>query len=762
MDMRGECDWSDPYVTRGGTRRVARRAFIDRTRPNVLGVHFYDEPGLTWVRSPVTREFTPHAVPSQLRSYRSAFNKDSIPYNEVKADNPAQVAQWRQWASWKLGFMDAGWKESQFGVSYVRPDFLSATQSQYAWGSFTDGYYFNVARSLPVVSGHGGYDDYGCGYFNPVHYLEQSRARDLVKPNWYFPVWFGATPSERHRMEEYLCFMTNIQGMITGPECDPFDPAKRPPAEGLIEANKLMAPLGTVFTTMPVTRPPVAILHSMSDNIYQQTRNMNVCATWDSRQGDHMPFTYMVGKALQQHFMPVVDEDVVDGTLATQHKAIVITSVDYLDPRVVAGLEAFAASGGLVMHTADCTVKIKGAVNLGMTPDWPDAKIVSELRAVRNWGKAAKYCTVGHLMAGAAPLAKAIKAQLDKAGIPPIFESDLPSIAATRQAAGDVEYLFAVNATYNPAEGGMNAIRAAEANLSLPDEARPVYDAVRGGPVVELAKKDGKLMGHFRFGPGEMRVFARTARPIGKVAGLTPVVVRDYTKAEQPVVVEVAGVLLDAVGGTLCGSVPIQVRLVDPLGNVRYDLYRATDQGTLKVVLPLGANDPSGQWKVSLRELLSNTESTVAFPYAAPPQCGAMAGATQRAVVFGNDRDNVFRFFRVHHDVTLVLGKSDYNQAAAERLANILKPWGVRCKNVKAEDVNRPREISAEEAPAWVGLEPGKATPGKTNSLTVAGFDVQGPVVLLGTPEDNPLIQFTKKERFLPYTPDAATFPGRG
>ena len=761
MDMRSECDWSDPYVTRGGTRRVARRAFVDRTRPNVLGVHFYDEPGLTWTRSPVTGETTPHTVPSQLRSYRSAFDKDSIPYNQVKADNPADAARWQHWAVWKLGFMDAAWKESQFGVSYVRPDFLSATQSQYAWGNFADGYYFNVARSLPVVSGHGGYDDYGCGYFNPAHYLEQSRARDLVKPCWYLPVWFGATPAERHRMEEYLCFMTNIQGMITGPECDPYDPANRPPAEGLIEANKLMARLGTIFTTMPVTRPPVAILHSLSDTIYHQIRNMQVCATWDNKQGEHMVFTYMAGKALQRHFMPVLDEDVIDGTLAAQHKAVVVTSVDYLDPRVVAGLEAFAAGGGLVMQTADCTVKIKGAVNLGVTPDWPDAQIVSRLRAARNWGEAAKYCTVGHLVAGAAPLAKAIKTQLDKAGIPPLFESDLPSIAATRQAAGDVEYLFAVNATYNPAEGGMNAIKAAEANLGLPDDGRAVYDAVRGGPVVELAKNGGKLAGHFRFGPGQMRVFARTARPIGKMATLTPVVVRDYTKAELPLAVEVAGVLLDAAGGPLCGSVPIQVRLVDPLGNVRYDLYRATDQGTLKVSLPLATNDPCGQWHVSLRELLNNTESTSAFVYTAPSQCGAMAGATQRAVVFGNDRENVFRFFRVHSDVTLVLGKSDYNQAAAQRLTSILKPWGVRCKTVKADDVNRPREISAEEAVAWVGLEPGKAVPGRNNSPTIAGFDVQGPVVLLGTPEDNPLIQFVKKERFLPYAPDA-NFPGRG
>src|SRR5262249_37375305 len=35
MDLRLECDWSDPLVVRGGTRRVVRRAFMDRTRPNV-------------------------------------------------------------------------------------------------------------------------------------------------------------------------------------------------------------------------------------------------------------------------------------------------------------------------------------------------------------------------------------------------------------------------------------------------------------------------------------------------------------------------------------------------------------------------------------------------------------------------------------------------------------------------------------------------------------------------------------------------------
>ncbi len=35
-------------------------------------------------------------------------------------------------------------------------------------------------------------------------------------------------------------------------------------------------------------------------------------------------------------------------------------------------------------------------------------------------------------------------------------------------------------------------------------------------------------------------------------------------------------------------------------------------------------------------------------------------------------------------------------------------------------------------------------------------------MILLGNPEDNPLIAFLAKEKFLPYAPDAASFPGPG
>jgi len=762
MDLRIECDWSDPYVTRGGTARVVRRALMDRTRPNVPGIHFYDEPGLTWWKHAVTGDWTPHGIPSQVRSYMSAFGREPLSYHRVDPGNPEHVRQWRHWATWKLGFMDAAWQEAQFGISYVEPSFISVTQSQYGFSAFTDGYYFNVVRTLPVVSGHGGYHDWGPGYFNPSYTLEMARARDLAKPCWYLPTWYGNTTADHFRLEQYLSFQTNIQGMITPPDIDPFNPATKPAAEGVVESNKLMARLGPIFNTMPVTRPPVAMLYSFSHLIDAQTKDRKVCYAHSEAHGQNLPLTYLAGKLIHHQFLAIVDEEIVDGTLAANHKAVVLTSIDYLDPPVVRALEEFAARGGLVLLTADCEVKIKGAINLGVTPAMPDAEIIKKLLAEKRNQELGPYLTTGKHLQGAMPLAKAIKAQLDKAGIKPVFECDNPGIVATRQAAGDIEYLFAVNAEYDFQAGGKLSIKPAVATVAIPDDGRPVYDAVRGGSVPELKKGKGKLQGTFRFGPGQMRVFARTARPIGTVKALTPVLHRDLTADKAPLRVDVGAVLLDAKGRVLSGSAPLQLRVIDPLGVTRYDLYRATRQGTLRMSLPLAANDPAGQWKVVVRELLRNTEDSTTFTYQPMARCGALAGATRRAISFGPDLHNIFRFARVHRSATIVKGASNYNNAAAERLASILQPWDVRCEIVNAADVNKPRELGPEEALTWVGIDFGRAEPGRKNGPGKVGFAIGGPLILLGTPEDSPLIAHLVRYKFLPYTPKAGEFPGRG
>ncbi len=112
--------------------------------------------------------------------------------------------------------------------------------------------------------------------------------------------------------------------------------------------------------------------------------------------------------------------------------------------------------------------------------------------------------------------------------------------------------------------------------------------------------------------------------------------------------------------------------------------------------------------------------------------------------------------------MTIAIGSSDYQPAAARRLSEILLPWGVGCRVVKAADINRPRPLSEREAATWVGLEFGRAQPGVGNSPAKAGFDVDGPVILLGSADDNPVIAFIQEQRFLPYRPDAMRLPGRG
>ena len=760
MDLRSECDWSDPYVTRGGTVRVARQALADRTRGNTIGVHFYDEPGLTHLKHPVTGEHTPHGIPSQHRSYESAFGRKPPFYKTLDPKDRDAVARWKHFARWKLSFMDAAWKEAQFGVSQVRPDYLSATQSQYGWTAFADGYYFNVARCLPIVSGHGGYHDYGLYLFNASYFLEFARARDLAKPCWYLPCWYGSTTSEQFRMEQYLSFQTGIQGLQTPPDIDPFEPAKKPAAGGVVESNKLAARLGTIFTTMPPTRPPVAVLYSMSHILEVQAHDRTMNYAHADNHVRVLQYVYLAGKMTQHPVMPIVDEDVADGTLSANHKAVIVAGVNHLDPEVLAGLEAFAADGGKVLLCGGGTLKVKGAADLGVNPKLPRQALVDKLMKAGKWEEAKPHMTLGKLLAAAKPLGEALAAALTKAGIEPVLACDNTGIAATRHAAGDVEYLFAVNASTDWAGENNNTI-ATVATIALAGTDRPVYDAVHGGPAAGLEKQAGQMTGTFRFGPGQMRVFARSARPIGSVGVFAPVVRRDYTITDAPLTVELAAAVLDKNRGALGGSIPLRVRMVDPLGACRYDLYRATRAGVLRLALPLAVNDPAGTWTVTVRELLANTMGTATFELPAVARCGALAGRKTRAVHFGRDRENIFRFFRVHRKVTLAIGKSAYNRPAAERLAKSLVPWDVQCTIAQADDLNKPRTLPEGAAKTWVGLGFGRVNPKKL-AIAHVGFAVDGPVVLLGTPEDNPLIAYLLKNRFLPYAPKADVLPGRG
>jgi hypothetical protein len=260
-----------------------------------------------------------------------------------------------------------------------------------------------------------------------------------------------------------------------------------------------------------------------------------------------------------------------------------------------------------------------------------------------------------------------------------------------------------------------------------------------------------------------MRVFARTARRIGSVKVATPQLRRDFTATQAPLALGLNAVVLDDQGGLLCGSIPLRLVVTDPLGVTRFDLYRATDRGSLALSLPLALNDPPGQWKLTVTELLGSASGTRTFDPPPISTCSCAAGATWRAMHWPDDRDRVFRFFRQYPQVTLVTGTNEFDTVAAERLTQILKPWNVTCRIVPADEASQPRTLTEDEARTWCGLEyagTGQIKPGVSNPPVQVGFAVTGPVVLLGTPADNPLVKFVAEQRFLPFQPDGATLPG--
>lgn len=787
MDLRMECDWSDPLVAQGGTRRTTRRALADRTDPNILGVHFYDEPGLTWEKDPETNDVNPHAVTPQHRSYEAAFGKPPLRYNKVDPKNPDHVAAWTHWATWKLGFMDAAWKDAQFGVSSVNDRFLSLTQSQYGFSAFTDGYYFNVVRSLPMISGHGGYDDWGPGYFNPSLTLEISRARDHARDNWYLPLWYGATESNRARAEQYLSFITHLEGLITPPEMEPGGrPALRQP---LVESNQLMKRLGTIFNAAPVTPQPVTVLYSLSTLIRHQTGDMKANYAHAMPHGATQMGVMLAGYLNQQHLQTIVEEDILDGTLAANHKAVVLTAVTHLESAVIKQLEDFAAAGGLVLTTSDTTVKINGATALNaaiLNDEEGYKKAQAEFKDVAAKDPANKdaiaaakakvdaFTSLGAHLKNAEPVARAMRPLLEKAGIQPIFTTDEKEIAAGRQVCGEVEYVFMVNAKFDQKLNRINTLSpdGLTAKVAIPTGGRPIYDAILGGAPAELKAAEKSASGALRFGPGQLRAFAVTARPIGGVRAGAPTLHRDYTLSTDPFRLRFSAAVNDKSGGLISGAIPLEFLIIDPLGDMRYTLYRATQNGVCDVTLPLAVNDAPGEWKVVVKELLSNTSDTATFNLSKVSQCGALAGLAPRAVFFPGDDDRVFRFARNHQDVTLVVGTNPFDAPAADRVKKIIEPWGIRAKIVNAADVNKARSLTEDQARTFVGLDyapRGGIKPGDGNPPQLVGFAVDGPVILIGHPgeiagkgKENPLLDFIATAQFLPFNPVRDEFPGRG
>jgi len=755
-DLVLDNDWSDPYVYIGAVQRGMDNAMAFRTMPNMAGVHMHDEPGLTHYTHPHLKTRNPHDIPAQRRAYLSAFDKEQPWVDEVNTKTPEGLAAWTQVNDFKLGYMSAFWKASRDATERIKPSALAVTQSQYGWPALYDGYYFNVVASMPVVSGHGGYAHFWLWNMNPSFFLEMAMPRQLDKPTWYLPGW-GEYTNEQVRLEQYLSFITGIQGLAQPPQIKTTSPG----AAAVKETNNMAARLGTIFTKPTYTRQPVAMLYSKSNTYFNHIGR--------TRHTGYLGEMYMASRLTQYPLSIIVEEDIVDGSLADSHQAVIITGVDYLDPAVVAALADFTQNGGVVLVTDDVDLAIPGATKLGMVPKTYEEAVLTAALAGKTGAEAqairAQLDSFTKRIEHAKPLAKKLGEVLASKKVLPPFASSVDTLAAGYQVRGEIEYVFAVNFTIGSQseKGGAAQPGPVAATITLPDNGRPVYDAMAGKELA-FAKGNGGVSAKIDFAAGDMKAFARPARPIGGVLVSVPVVHFDLTREDQPPIqMDLAATLVGKDNRVISGTAPLQFVVKDPAGNVRYNLFRATDAGVCSLTLPLAANDPAGKWTVEVTDLLAGTKGAANFEFKPLTRARNVAGATHRAVFFGDDKPNIYRFFRDQRSVTIAIGTSDYNRAAAERLVKILKPYNITAEIVMAKDVPA-RELTEEEAFTWCGTSSaGKQKVGRENNPAVVGWDIPNAVIVLGTPEDNVMIRhLAQPNRYmLPYRV-SPTFPGRG
>ena len=211
----------------------------------------------------------------------------------------------------------------------------------------------------------------------------------------------------------------------------PWAAAQQNCTDGIVETNKTMLRLGTIFARPAITPADVAILYSKSSSFYALARDRD---SRDNEQWEKLAQIYLATRMTQYPATVVLDEDAIDGTLAANHKAVVLTGIHYLDPAVVAGLEGFASAGGLVLLTDDCTVKVAGAVKLGRAnsshfaeANRQTAKIAD---AKQRDAEKARLIALISVAKAVQPVAAALKAALVQKGIKPAFDCDAPGVTA--------------------------------------------------------------------------------------------------------------------------------------------------------------------------------------------------------------------------------------------------------------------------------------------------------------------------------------------
>ncbi len=358
--------------------------------------------------------------------------------------------------------------------------------------------------------------------------------------------------------------------------------------------DALVKPYGPAILASRRLKPRTALL-------------MSAAATWfrvGPREGGYdneqtLPFATLL---MMNHvpFDVVLDEDVAEGAL-DDYDVLVMPKADTLTRSMHTRIVAFAQKGGTVIAGRSLRAEVPNAVVVPF--DFAHQSRISGKALAK--GNAVTAEQDRKIMEN---YAKALAPHLKRVIRP--ADATSPRVLTNSLDAGDVHYHFFVNddRTYGPRFGKWklrfeSGVPQTAAASVLADEGVALYDALRRRRID--AQREGRRSVFTLRLPGAWgALVAAVPEPIEGVKIDAP----SSAAAGKPVSLKVS--VLGKSGQTIRGVLPLQVRVLDPLGRrTEWDRYTATREGVCTISFIPAINDAAGRWLVRVTDLLAGTSA---------------------------------------------------------------------------------------------------------------------------------------------------------
>jgi WD40 repeat protein len=473
-----------------------------------------------------------------------------------------------------------------------------------------------------------------------------------------------------------------------------------------------------------------------------------------------------------------VTEEEIDAGALDDLDALILVSQTVNLPKKTAGLVGeFVRKGGVVIGDETTTIDLPGLRKLaGVSFDGQIRQNLADRGGKSHWsyqmdGSTEYKAYFDEAQPFLSPVREALSAQVRHR----LLDTASPHLMTFPLYSGKWGYVTVVNDTFPQTDAPMYQVQTLPLNAKLELLARDcaVYDLLEMKEVTP-AEENGKLTieADFRRLPG--RIFAFASERVHSVRlGIPSAVKRG---AMCPVTVQV----LDPDGHPVNGSVPIQLRVLNPQGGERFQLFRAASLGEYSGEFPVALNEAPGKWQVEARELLTGLVAGGTLEVEANAKAPS-AGPLPEVLVY--DGQDCHEFLRSPDEKTILLDVTQRGlvapvQAACEKLQgrNIKVRWEVLDPHRIRYFIQRWIPTEADEAMEAAlrrneligrpvaGDDPLIRRPGyefKAYFNWPDGFIVHRDLILVGSPQTNRLLAEIQGKALL-YREMADSFPGPG